>query len=174
MDAALLAPATAIAFIALLFARAAIHKVFDFTAFTGFVADYRLVPEAMARPLAAVVAAAEVAVVLALIVPGGQAAGAGLAAALLLAYAAGMAVNLRRGRDRIECGCGGTPQPLGWPLAGRNLVLAAIAGAAAAVPLSVPGLAGTLVVTLGGLTVFAAYLLAEQILANAALIGARR
>ena len=174
MDATLLAPATAIAFIALLFARAASHKVFDFTAFTGFVADYRLVPEAMARPLATLVAAAEIAVVLALIVPGGQATGALLAAGLLLAYAGGMAVNLRRGRDRIECGCGGAPQPLGWALVGRNLVLAAIAGAAASLPLSVPGLAGTLVVTLGGLTCFAAYLLAEQILANAAVIGIRR
>lgn len=174
MDATPLAPATAVAFLALLFARAAIHKVFDFTAFTGFVADYRLVPDAMVRPLAALVAAAEVAVVLALILPGGQAAGALLAAALLLAYAGGMAVNLRRGRDRIECGCGGAPQPLGWLLVGRNLVLAAIAGAAAAVPLSIPGLAGTLVVTLGGLTCFAAYLLADQILANAAVIGARR
>jgi hypothetical protein len=174
MDATLLAPATATVFIALLFARAAIHKVFDFTAFTGFVADYRLVPEAMVRPLSLLIAAAEVAVVLALVVPGGQAAGALLAAGLLLAYAGGIAVNLRRGRKRIECGCGGAPQPLGWPMVGRNLVLAAIAGAAAGATPALPGLAGTLVVTLGGLTCFAAYLLADQILANAALIGARR
>lgn len=174
MDATLLAPATAMVFIALVFARAAIHKIFDVTAFTGFVADYRLVPEAMVRPLALLIAAAEVAVVLALVVPRGQAAGALLAAVLLLAYAGGIAVNLRRGRNRIECGCGGAPQPLGWPMVGRNLVLAAIAAAAAGATPALPGLAGTLVVTLGGLTGFAAYLLADQILTNTALIGARR
>ncbi len=42
---------TAGAFTALLFARAAWHKLADFTEFTGFVADYQLVPEPMVRPV---------------------------------------------------------------------------------------------------------------------------
>jgi hypothetical protein len=51
---------------------------------------------------------------------------------LLALYGAAIAVNLRRGRREIDCGCGGpaTRQPLsGWLLL-RNAVLAAAAGAA--------------------------------------------
>ena len=45
-------------------------------------------------------------------------------AALLLAYAAVMAINLVRGRRFIDCGCGGAAQPLSLGLVLRNVVLA--------------------------------------------------
>jgi hypothetical protein len=58
---------------------------------------------------------------------------AGVAAAcLLLLYAGAMAVNLLRGRSRLDCGCGSEPEPVSWFLVLRNVVFA---GAAMAVAL---------------------------------------
>ena len=50
-------------------------------------------------------------------------------AILLLLFAAAMAVNLRRGRADIDCGCalGLLKERISWPLVARNLVLAAAA-----------------------------------------------
>jgi hypothetical protein len=47
-------------------------------------------------------------------------------------YAAAIAINLRRGRAHISCGCGfggasGGDQPLSWWLVARNLLLGALA-----------------------------------------------
>lgn len=177
MSAADLTPllaATATAFIALLFARAAWHKLTDFTAFTGFVADYRIVPELLVQPVSAAIVAAEIASVVLLMVPPLHMLGALLAIALLLAYGAGMATNIMRGRDRIECGCGGAAQPLGWQLVVRNLVLAAVAGLGlAAAPFALT--AGEAVTALvGGFTLWAGFVLSEQILANFAHARLRR
>ena len=49
-----------------------------------------------------------------------------------LAYAGAIAVNLVRGRDRIDCGCGGVAgrERISWWLVGRNFVCAAGAFAA--------------------------------------------
>ena len=48
-------------------------------------------------------------------------------AAMLLAYAGAMTINLVRGRRFIDCGCGGATQPLSVGLVMRNVVLAAAA-----------------------------------------------
>lgn len=169
-----LVAATATVFMALIFARAALHKVFDFTAFTGFLADYELVPESATRPVAIVVALAELAVILTAIVPALHVLSALLAAGLLLGYGAAMAVNLGRGRDRIECGCGGAVQPLAWTLVWRNAVLAAFALVGAGSSASGFGVTESAAVIIGGLTFFTTYLLADQILANAAFIRLKR
>lgn len=170
----LLLSSTCIVFVALLFARAAVHKVSDFIAFTGFVADYNLVPERMIRPVSMLLAGAEVAVVAFTTLPMLRPMAAGLAIALLLAYAGGMAANLRRGRDRIECGCGGAVQPLSWTLVWRNLVLAAMALPGLGAASGGFGIGGSFAVVIGGFTLFLAYLLAEQILANAAFLRLKR
>jgi hypothetical protein len=54
-------------------------------------------------------------------------------AALLLAYAGVMTINLMRGRRFIDCGCGGATQPLSIGLVLRNVVLA-VAAITALVP----------------------------------------
>lgn len=169
-----LVAATATVFMALLFARAALHKLFDFTAFTGFLADYELVPENAVRPVAILIALVELAVILTAIVPTLHGVSAVLAAGLLLGYAAAMAINLRRGRDRIECGCGGAVQPLAWALVWRNAVLAALALVGAGSSASGFGVTESAASIIGGLTVFTAYLLADQILANVAFIRLKR
>lgn len=169
-----LVAATATVFMALLFTRAALHKVFDFTAFTGFLADYELVPENAVRPVAILVALAELTVILTAIVPALHGVSAVLSAGLLLGYAAAMAINLRRGRDRIECGCGGAVQPLAWTLVWRNAALAAFALVGVGSSASGFGVTESAAVIIGGLTFFTAYLLADQILANAAFIRLKR
>jgi hypothetical protein len=96
----------------------------------GVVANYRLLPDALVAPFALVLPWAELALGLALLAApfvARVAQGAGLAGAgLLLLFAAAMAVNLRRGRSHIDCGCGHPQlrQPLSWLLVARNLLLA--------------------------------------------------
>jgi hypothetical protein len=55
---------------------------------------------------------------------------------LLLIFAAAMAVNIRRGRRHIDCGCGhaGLRQQLGWSMVVRNLLMAAALGLRLATP----------------------------------------
>jgi hypothetical protein len=119
--------ATASGFIALLFARAAFHKVSDFLVFTGTLSDYRIVPEALLTTVTAVL------IVLEVLVAGGvlwsvtRPVAALVGAGLLTAYAAAMAVPLSQGRTEISCGCGGAADQLSWSLLGRNALLAAVA-----------------------------------------------
>lgn len=168
-----MAAGSAVAFTALLFAQAALHKLTDFTAFTGYVADYRVVPESWSRPAAGVALGLELLTVAALVVPGGQAAGSLLAIALLLGYAAAIGINVARGRDRIECGCGGAVQPLGPSLVVRNLGLAGIAAFGLG---TVPGsllAPEALTALLVGVTLWIGYALVDQLLANAAHLRRR-
>ncbi len=164
---------TAVVFTVLLFARALVHKLADFTAFTGFVADYGVVPERMVRPAALAVVAAEAAVVALLLIPATAAAGGVLAAAVLAAYGLAMAAVIRSGRRFVECGCGGAVQPVGRPLLVRNAILAAVALSAAIGGADGFGLGETLAVIVSGFTAFVGYLLAEQLLGNAAHAAAR-
>jgi hypothetical protein len=169
-----LVAATATAFIALLFARAAWHKFSDFTAFTGYVADYDVVPEKYVRFASMAVAAAEAVVILALLTPGGNVVGSLTAMAMLALYAGAMAINIGRGRDRIECGCGGAMQPLSWRLVIRNGVLAMIAALGLLASPDALALEEAIAALIGGFTLWAGYILVEQIMANAAFMRMRR
>ena len=76
-----------------------------------------------------------------------------------------MGVNLARGRDQIDCGCGGDSHPLSWWLVARNAVLAAAALAVAG-PTADRGFEWLDGVTLimGVLAFYALYLMAEELL----------
>lgn len=93
--------------------------------FEGVVGNYRLLPRAMVRVAARALPIAEFVVAALLIVPAGRLAGGAAAALLLALFAAAMAVNIRRGRREIDCGCfrSAHRQHLSWPLVGRNAVL---------------------------------------------------
>ncbi len=114
-------------------------KIRDFAAFTGTLANYRLLPSALVAPAGAMIALAELALGAAAIIAvpiGSQIAMLG-AAALLLTYAAAMGINIARGRDHIDCGClgfGTAKASLGWELVLRNVAIAAIALAVFALP----------------------------------------
>lgn len=112
---------------AVVFAQAALHKLRDRDAFDAVLAGYRLVAPRAVAPLARLLALAEAAVAAGVCLPATRAPGMGLAALLLLGYAGAIALNLRRGRRDIDCGCGGDAQRLAWPLVWRNGVLAALA-----------------------------------------------
>lgn len=124
-------PAIALALrasLVLLFGAAALHKLRDLRRFRAIVAEYRIVPAALAPVAGVAIVAGEVAVAGTLALPSTRAGWAG-AAALAGIYAVALAVNLRRGRRRLDCGClgAGGRGTISWWLVGRNLVLVAIA-----------------------------------------------
>lgn len=111
--------------VGLIFASAGITKLRHRALLAAVVANYRILPRRLVAPMALVLPYGEIALGAALIAALGTVpALAGIA--LLLAFAAAMAVNIRRGRMRIDCGCGLSHlrQHLGWPLVARNLLLA--------------------------------------------------
>jgi hypothetical protein len=142
--------------LALLWLASAQHKLRDPARFRDALAGYRLVPAPLVRAVAAGIAALELALGLALLLPAAGAAPALATAALLALYAAAIAANLARGRRAIDCGCGARPQPLGEGLLVRNAALAGIA-LAAALPATGRALTGLDAVTaLGGAAALAA------------------
>jgi len=121
--------------LAVLFGRAAVHKLRDRERFDAVLADYRVLPRAAVKAAARGLVAAELATAAALLLPGAGAAGALGAAGLLAVYSAAIGVNLARGRREIDCGCGGPAErPLGPGLLARNALLMGIAVAAAPGP----------------------------------------
>lgn len=156
-------------FVSLIFARAAWHKLGEFTEFTGFVADYRLVPERLVIEASWAIVGAEIASVAMQLVPGGRQFGLAIAVLMLLAYAGAMAINVSRGRTAIECGCGGAVQPLSWSLVIRNAILASFGLAAFALPLGPMSPADAIAAIAAGFALWVGLLLIEQILSNASI-----
>lgn len=165
------AGATGAVLVALVLLRAAWHKGAEFAAFTGFAADYRLLPERLVAPVSAALLGAEAICVALVLVPATRSAGALAAAALFLAYAAAMAINILRGHTAIECGCGGAPQVISPATLARNGVLAAVALGVAVAPSAALDGVGTVAAVTGGLSLFIAYVAVEQVLSNDGRIG---
>jgi len=125
--------------LALLFASTAWHKLRDLPGFEAVVTGYGLLPRAWAPLWAHALVLGELAVALALVWGATPWAGAGPAVraasagviGLMTVYAAGLGINLARGRRDLDCGCSGPAMPrqtiAPWLLA-RNAV---VAGAAA-------------------------------------------
>ena len=113
--------------LALLWLAAASHKLRDPERFRDAITGYQLVPAQAVRAASALVVALELALGLALLLPGSGAAPALATGALLAFYAVAIAVNLMRGRRAIDCGCGARPQPLGEGLVVRNAGLVGVA-----------------------------------------------
>jgi len=113
---------------ALLFA-AAWHKLREFEHFAATVAGYRLLPAALAGPVAVLLVCIECALAICLLLAFSPAVGAGVALLLSL-YALAITVNLLRGRADIDCGCTGPAagrSGLSWGLVGRNACLVIVA-----------------------------------------------
>lgn len=124
-------------FLAALFATAAISKLTAMEEFYGVVRNFRLLPDALARPVALALPPVELAVAAGLIVPALALPAALGAAALLAAFGIAIAVNVLRGRTQIDCGCfrDGMRQGINWRMVGRNAALTALAlGLAALLP----------------------------------------
>jgi hypothetical protein len=153
--------------LALVFARSAAHKLTEFSFFSTTLGEYRVLPKALVGPAAIALALAEALAIVFLIIPDTRAIGAMLAAGLLALYALAMTLNLRRGRFRIDCGCGGPGQMISWSLVARNSVLTALA---AFVSLNTGSFdtiqAGTLAVFAGVLLCWLLLAIFDQIIGN--------
>jgi len=111
----------------LVFLQAVLHKLFDVAEFRGFVADYQLLPERWVSLASNVFIGLEAMVVLLSLTAIGRSVALVVAILLLSLYGMAIVINLLRGRQSIECGCGGAVQSLGWHLVVRNLCLMAFA-----------------------------------------------
>ncbi len=109
---------------AALLLHAALAKLADRSLFHQHIAAYG-VPDALQPTLVWALPLAEGVAALGLVTPW-RGMAALLAAALLGLYAAAMAWHLAQGRV-LDCGCGGAPLPLSGWLVARNAVLAAVA-----------------------------------------------
>jgi hypothetical protein len=121
---------------ACLLATAARAKLEALEPFAGVVRNYKLLPAPLARPVAYLIPPLELLIATTLVVVPSSVAALWAAAALLLGFAAAMAINLIRGRADIDCGCfiGLMRRPLAWGLVARNLLLAVALLAVACTP----------------------------------------
>lgn len=124
-------------FLAALFATAAISKLTAVDEFHGVIRNFRLLPEGLTRPVALTLPLVELAVAAGLVATPTAAPAALAAAGLLAIFGLAIAVNVRRGRTSIDCGCfrNGMKQRIGWRMVLRNAGLTALAlGLAALLP----------------------------------------
>lgn len=115
--------------LAVLFAASAAHKLDALGEWPGVVRNYRVLPRTLALPAAGILLIAGGLTAAALVWPVTRRIGACGAAVQLVLFGAAMAVNLRRGRSSIDCGCFGSRLRQGiaaW-MVGRNLVLTLLA-----------------------------------------------
>jgi len=137
--------------VGLVFVLAGVQKAQHWKLLSGVISNYRLLPRWIVAPASALLPPVELIVGLLLLsaqmVPWAQAA----AIALLALFAAAMAINIRRGRAHIDCGCGQSflKQSLRWSLVARNgalalLLLPSLATAAMPMSLVLSGVAGGL------------------------------
>lgn len=157
------------ALLAIVFLGGAWQKLRDMDGFAMAVEQYRLLPASWAPPAAWALLLAEACAGLLLLPLATRAMGAVLALAVLAAVTLAVAANLLRGRQDIDCGCGGPEggQHLSWGLVLRNgmLCLAAALSRLAEAPRDLVWLDGLTVVA-GTLALYGLYAAANQLMAN--------
>lgn len=172
-------PALSLAFalsLAALFAATATHKLKAIGETAEVIRAYRVAPPELSFMIAPVVAVLEGAIAIGLLLPASRMA-AGIAAAMMfLLYASAIAVNLKRGRLDIDCGCsfGGGGGRISAVLVVRNIALAALA-ALAALPVGARALNGFDIASAAGFMIasVALYLAFEAITRNFERHGGR-
>ena len=115
--------------LALIFTASGSMKLRDLEMFQGSVANYRLMPVWMEKPLTYIVPTIECAGAIGMLFVSTRTIAATTLLALLMIFSGAIAINLLRGRTNIDCGCFGPAlrQELsGWLLA-RNLALMFVA-----------------------------------------------
>lgn len=112
--------------VGLVFLTAAAQKISHWRILPGVIANYRLLPDWAVTPAASLLPPVEMVVAALLLSAWFQPWPALAAMSLLVLFASAIAINLKRGRDSIDCGCGQSflKQTLGWTLVWRNVGLA--------------------------------------------------
>ncbi|HVA78762.1 MAG TPA: MauE/DoxX family redox-associated membrane protein [Candidatus Binataceae bacterium] len=156
--------------LAAIFAGSAAAKFADPDLFEGAVANYRLLPGWLEKPVAWAVPLCETACAAGILFAATRAAAAAAMAMLLGVFTGAIAINLARGRRAIDCGCFGPAlrQELGGSLLVRNLALVA-AALALELPVGARGLEPVDFVTIGcgAAMLIMLYLSANYAIANA-------
>lgn len=164
--------------VAVMFASAAVHKLRDLTRFTSTFAAYRLLPAAVHLPLSRAIPLFELGIAAGLLLNGVTRFYAALAGMILLvAYAAAIGINLRRGRLDLACGCGGPHERLAiasW-MVWRNLAMALFLASTLA-PWSRRSLELTdgITISLGVLALALIYLSLERLMVQAGFANSPR
>lgn len=167
---------------AVLFAAAGLSKLRQQAAFRDAITAYELLPRPVVAPAALVLAAAEIAAAALLLWPAGTWAGALLLWTMLLLFSAAIAVNIRRGRTDIDCGCwmfgtrqASRQQTIGPSTLARNAGLAALV-LVAALPAEgrALGMPDWLTVLAGTLATLGLFAIAAQLAANGRLLAGLR
>ncbi len=122
---------------ALLLIMAGAHKLGDRLRFQGILSNYQILPEHLVGLVSRIVPVVEILIGLGWVFARRIELVSAATAALLMAYALAMGINLLRGRSYIDCGCGfnsvrtkhanGDIQQLSMWLVFRNLALIALA-----------------------------------------------
>jgi hypothetical protein len=153
--------------IALLFASASAHKLRDLKRFDEIFSAYGLLTGVARLRMSWSVPVLELAVAGGLLFDESRPYAATVGIVLLLTYAAAIAVNLRRGRRDLACGCGGPDErrPIAPWMVWRN-ILVALCLAATFVPWTARPLNFTDAVTVvfGLLTLALIYLCVDQLM----------
>jgi hypothetical protein len=115
--------------LAVVLATAALGKLRALDEFVGVVHNYRVLPEPLVRPVAYALPPLELVLAIGLLLEPTRSPAAAAAAALLAVFALAMAINIRRGRTEIDCGCfaNALRQRIGWGLVVRNFFLIGLA-----------------------------------------------
>jgi Methylamine utilisation protein MauE len=116
-----------------IFARAVLHKLGDLSHFNAQLETYRLIPSPLVPAMSFFLILIEGFLAFSLLLSGWLYPSF-IAAALLALYAGAISINLVKGRDDLDCGCGGRSaftQRISWALVIRNCVLAIFALATA-------------------------------------------
>lgn len=163
--------------IGLIFLAAGLTKLRHRQLLPGVIANYRLLPEEWVNMIARVLPGAEIALG-AMLIAGEHRVAPVAAVALLLLFAYAIAVNIRRGRHAIDCGCGRPQlkQVLSWALVSRNVLLSLMLVPAIGAVALPTGIDFTVAIA-AGLTLYLAYNLFQAIGAlerSAMLLNASR
>jgi uncharacterized membrane protein YphA (DoxX/SURF4 family) len=161
--------------LATIFAASGAMKLADLDLFESAIANYRLAPRMLEKPIAIVLPVLECSCAAAVLIPFTRGAAALGMLVLLATFTGAIAINLARGRTNIDCGCFGPAlrQELSaWMLA-RNSVLAALA-LAAIVPAAARGVLWLdwVTIALGAAAVVVLYFSANFAMANAPMTRA--
>ncbi|HWU56716.1 MAG TPA: MauE/DoxX family redox-associated membrane protein [Rhizomicrobium sp.] len=114
--------------VGLVFLMAAAQKAAHWRILSGVIANYRLLPSWAVAPAASLLPPLEMILAVLLLLAWFTPWPALAALSLLGLFATAIAINLKRGRVHIDCGCGQSflKQTLSWTLVWRNAGLAAL------------------------------------------------
>jgi hypothetical protein len=153
--------------IALLFASASAHKLRDLKRFEEIFSAYGLLTGVARLRLSWSVPVLELAVAGGLLFDESRPCAASVGIALLLTYAAAIAVNLKRGRRDLACGCGGPDErrPIAPWMVWRNILIASCLAVTFAPWTTRPlNLTDAVTVVFGLLTLALVYLCMDQLM----------